>query len=305
MRDIPDSSSTLVAEIVHEATGYETISSEPIRGIGRNNAVTIATTPHGQFVVRTNSDSHLFRYQREAWCYEQLQAAHVPTPTVVSCGLRAGCSYSVATYIANSKPIGEDLDRLRVWHTLGSYARRLNQIAPPSAESVAATYFPQAWKEQLVADVDLIFRNDFWIDRNLLSPSQQDQTRSLLLDCASITAPLGVCNFDLTLANAVISNSDYNSMYLLDLEYVNIAPVPHYQLACVAANEGQYSESTRAFYDGYGLDTPTLDTLAPTIARFTLLRLMRATAWARDRFPALLEENLARTAPLLTKLANY
>lgn len=303
MRDIsgciPENERALVSAILQSVTGCETDSIEHIKGIGMNNAVSVATTRRGRFVVRTNVEPHLFRFQREAWCYQQLQGTPVLTPTVLGCGLCDGYSYSVAEFIAESAPISERVDQLRVWRTLGFYARLLNQIPPPRIGTEAASYFPATWEQQVLDDVALIFKDDLWLTNGLLSSSAQDRAREYLLDCGSSGAPLGICQFDLTTANAVICNGDYERVYLLDLESANVAPVPDYQLGCIAAEKGLESDVTRVFFEGYGVD---IGAVSPRIEQFTLYRLMRATAWARDRQPSLLGENIARTQPLLKRI---
>jgi hypothetical protein len=194
------------------------------------------------------------------------------------------------------------MDQLRVWRTLGSYARFLNQIAPPESGTEAASYFPNTWEQQVLADVQLVFKTDLWLAHDLLSASQQDAVRKYLLDCASSSTPRGICQFDLTTANAVICNNDYEKVYLLDLEWANVGPVPYYQLGCIAAEKGLESDITRAFFEGYGTD---ITQQSPELERLTLYRLMRATAWARDRQPNLLSENIARTRPILERVLKH
>ena len=156
----------------------------------------------------------------------------------------------MAHFIPDSLPITETVDHIRVWRTLGYYARSLNHIAPPERGSEAASLFPATWEQQVNDDVALIFKDDLWLAQGLLSSGQQDALRRYLLECARSTAPQGVCQFDLTTANAVICNNDYERVYLLDLESANIAPVPYYQLGCIAAEKGPEAASTRAFFEG-------------------------------------------------------
>jgi hypothetical protein len=296
---IPENSEALVSAIVRDVTGEKTDSIEHIKGIGMNNSVTIAHTAHERFVVRTNVESHLFRFQREAWCFAQLESTPVLTPKILGCGIISGHSYSVAPFIVGSKPIGDGIDQLRVWRTLGRYASFLNQVRPPEAGSAETAYFPMGWEQQVASDVGLVFKDSFWLDHGLLSADEQELIRNYLLECASINAPQGVCVFDLTIGNAVICDSDYDQIYLLDLEMANIAPVPLYQLACIAADRGPETEVTKTFLEGYGADGKELGRIASDLNRFILYRLMRAAAWARDRYPRLLEENIQRTQPVL------
>ena len=294
---IPENSSTLVSAILTNVIGHPADALEHIKGIGMNNAVTLASTAEGRFVVRTNVESHLFRFQREAWCFKQLEATPVPTPQVLGCGILDGHSYSVAPFIDGSQPIDDSDDQLRVWRTLGHYAYQLNQIYPSPAE--AAAYFPMTWEQQVTSEIDLIFSDDLWLDKGLLNSEQQEFVQHYLRGCGRIESPRGVCQFDLTVANAVICRSDDAKIYLLDLESANTAPVPYYQVGCIVAEKGPESAAAQAFFEGYGIDSENRHGMESELERFVLYRLMRATAWARDRYPALLEENLRRTRPVL------
>jgi hypothetical protein len=200
---IPENSRSLISTIVQTVIGERTDSIDHIKGIGMNNSVTVAHTPSGRFVVRTNVESHLFRYQREAWCFTQLEWTPVLTPQVLGYGIVDAHSYSVAPFIEGSKPIGDEIEQLRVWKTLGSYASFLNAVRPPEVGSNESTYFPTNWKQQVDSDVGLIFKDSFWLDRGLLSADQEERIRSYLLETSGISVNHGVCVFDLTIANAV------------------------------------------------------------------------------------------------------
>jgi hypothetical protein len=301
---IPKNSLELISTIVWNVAGVKVSSLEHITGLGMNNSVSVAETSSGRLVVRTNVESHLFRFQREAWCYRRLEGSPVLTPKVLACGIAAGHSYSVAQYIEGSAPIGDGIDRLKVWKTLGMYASYLNQVVAPAANCVESSYFPISWEEQVALDVDLIFKDEFWLQRGVLTLKQQELMRGYLLDCANNAFMLGVCQFDLTIANAVICEADYKRIFLLDLESANIAPVPYYQLACIAADQGPTSEAYGAFLAGYGLKNEAQ--AASELNRFTLYRVLRAAAWARDRCPSLIEENLRRSRPIIElTLAKY
>jgi hypothetical protein len=296
---IPENSRSLISTIVQTVIGERTDSIDHIKGIGMNNSVTVAHTPSGRFVVRTNVESHLFRYQREAWCFTQLESTPILTPQVLGCGIVDAHSYSVAPFIEGSKPIGDEIEQLRVWKTLGRYAAFLNAVRPPEVGSNESAYFPADWKQQVVSDVGLMFKDNFWLNRGLLSADQQERVRDYLVGASGVPVNHGVCMFDLTIANAVICDSDYDRIFLLDLEAANIAPVPFYQLACIAADRGPESKETEAFFEGYGIDSREAGRISEELNLFTLYRLMRATAWARDRYPALLEENIQRTRAVL------
>jgi len=76
-------------------------------------------------------------------------------------------------------------------------------------------------------------------------------------------------------------------------------PVPYYQLACIAADRGPESEAFKAFLEGYESSDKEVALIESELRRFILYRVMRAAAWARDRYPSLLGENLQRTKPII------
>ena len=301
--EITENSRELVAAIINRVLACEVNSLHPIQGLGMSNSVTVASTDNGRYVVRTNLESHLFRYQREAWCFEQLSETDVLTPHIIACGVIEDTAYSVAEFIGGSAPLSDFPDSLSVWRTLGSYARTLNEVSPPIQSAPASSYFPMTWSEQVREDVAIIFKDNLWQERVGLTESQQDSVYRYLSRCESIDSRMGICQFDISPVNAVICDNDPKKIYLLDLEWANVAPVPFYQLACVAASQGASSEATRSFFEGYGavLD----EEQSASLERFTLYRLMRAAAWARDRCPGLLDENIRRTETTLKKVVGF
>lgn len=299
--DIPENSLELIATIVRKVTGLETKSIEHISGKGMSNAVTKAYTAEGRFVVRTNIDSHLSRYEREAWCIKQLKKTPVLTPEILGCGIEGAHSYSLAPYIEDSTSIHDGNDIIRVWRILGEYASYLNKIKPPEINDPAIQYFTESWERQIVDDVETIFKDDFWVNRNELSYEQQNRLREYLLGNATFNAPQGICQFDLSIGNALICNSNYNKIYLIDFEWVNIAPVPFYQLACISADKGYRSEISNSFFAGYGVTTKQATDIDLELNRFILQRVMRATAWARDRCPSLIDANIKRSRAVIDR----
>jgi len=228
----------------------------------------------------------------------------VPVPEVLECGIAEGHSFSAARFIEGSSPISSRFEELRIWRTLGKYAAALNSIGECIVESdeQARDYFPMRWQQQVTADVGLIFRDNMWVDRNEVTSEQQEWLREYLQYSAHLPGSQGVCQFDLTIGNALICDTDYDRIFLIDLEWANIAPAPLYQLACIAAEHGPESSITQAFFEGYGLSLHVAVEEFPDLYRLILLRAMRATAWARDRAPTLLDANLRKTSPILKRV---
>lgn len=299
--EIAENSLEIISKIIRTVTGLETISIQHISSKGMSNAVTVATTRKGRLVVRTNVESHLLRFQREEWVVKQLNKTPVATPEILGCGIEENTSYSVAWFIEGSAPAQDEIGSISVWQTLGEYASHLNKIKPPKLNEAAVEYFTESWEDQINSDVEIIFKNNFWVEKGEITIEEQVRLREYLLGNALIEAPHGVCQFDLSIGNALICKSNQNKIYIMDFEWVNIAPVPFYQLACVLADKGQKSEISNAFLKGYGLTEKQIADYDQELNRFILQRVMRATAWARDRCPSLIEANLIKSKPIISK----
>jgi hypothetical protein len=292
----------LVEQIVEQVTGATTCSSAPICR-GMSNSVSVAHTSVGDLVVRTNVEGHLFNFQREAWCFSQLQLLGVLIPTVLGCGTLRGYAYSLARFIPESQPISSSAaDPGSVWKVLGRYARCLNSLSILPSDQNNPSAAPHAWEEYLTQDVHLIVNIPIWKDN--LSTDQLQAVQCHLLKCAQRSHALGVCQFDLGVDNAVIRGDDCSQIYLLDLEWLLLAPVPFYQLACILANNGAAAAlpNNISFLGGYGLTDTESAAMAPELERFILYRLMRGTAWAYTRCPELAHGLRERAMPLLQKV---
>lgn len=94
--------------------------------------------------------------------------------------------------------------------------------------------------------------------------------------CGAIDAKSGICQWDVSCANARIRKGNYDDTVLLDLEFAIAAPVPHYQLACVAKPYGVLSREMNAFTSGYGLSEDQLIEMMPTVKALVALKVMRS-----------------------------
>ncbi len=285
--EVPNQECVAIAEIVRKETGQEPTGFAPIDKLGMSNKVLIVSTTSGRLVVRTNSVGHLPKYQKEAWCLRKAHDVGIPVPLVIACGSTAGLSYSISRYIEESLPIDERFDHQRVWTVLGGYAARLNSIPITGcgSEMLSAGRFKHSWEQELGAELAIVFRDDFWRQSGLLSATQVSEVRREIENCALIQANSGVCHWDIGLNNARIRHYNYADIFLLDLEFSLAAPVPHYQLACVAQPHGASSPEMKAFTAGYGIPDETLAEISPDLERLVVLKCMRSVRWAQDRRP--------------------
>ena len=294
-----------IRNIVREATGREPTAWAPIDpGWGMSNEVIVVTTPEGRLVVRLNKPGHLPRFEKEAWCLEQAHAAGVLVPRVLAYGAASGHSYSIASYIEGSSRIDQHCEILRVWEVIGAQAAKLNRIhvSGYGTEMLAPGCFQATWPHMLSGQLTTAFRDSVLEEYGMLSARQVAALQAELEKSAEIKAPAGICVWDIGPDNARIRGNDYREIYLLDFEFALAAPVPHYQLACVAKPRGLFSEEMAAFTLGYGISSEHLEELLPDLKRLVVLGHLGSVRWAQDRRPECLAGNLKAAAEAIFSL---
>lgn len=275
----------LPAVIVEQVTGLKALSLDPLVGRGMSNEVVIVSTSDRRFVVRLNDAPHLRTFEKETWCLEHCHQRGILVPRVLATGIEGGRAYSLAHFIEGSCTIRAEIDRLRVWKTLGLYASKLNGIHIDLADndSESTKWFNQSWEDVVAEEIELSFGDEYWELSGVLTNEQLLRLKIGLESLAGIKAPLGVCQIDMCCENALIRNSNYDEIYLLDLELTTAAPVPHYQLACVARTWGLTSDIMKAFRAGYGLSDSAFGEIMQDLQRLTVLRTMRQAGRARQK----------------------
>jgi hypothetical protein len=283
----PPKADPIFFQIIRDSIGADATGFSPIDGSGYSNDVMIASTVDGRFVIRTNSLEHLSKYEKEAWCLEQAHLVGIPVPRVIAFGTKDSKSYSIARYIEDSAPIDDRFDNLRVWKTLGSYMAGLNGIPVVGSgeRMLSPGCFESSWQDVLNKEIAIVFRDNYFEEHGIFPKSALASLRHKLQECGAIDAKSGICHWDVSCANARIRNGNYDDIILLDLEFAIAAPVPHYQLACVAKPYGVLSREMTAFTSGYGLSENQLMEMMPDVKALVALKLMRSVRWGQDRRP--------------------
>lgn len=294
----------LVLAVVERATGYRPTGVEAIVGRGMSSDVLVAQTRDGRFVVRTRDSDWLPQFKKEAWCLKEAHARGVPVPLAIDCGRENGRAYSLARFVEGGKTIDASVDRLKVWEKLGCYARALNEI-PVSGfgpEMTANGCFSKStWKEMIQPEIDIVFRDDIWERRGILTAEQVKRVKELVSECLSLNGKPGVCQWDMCCENALIRNNNVNDIVLLDLDQITSVLIPHYQVAYVAKGWGLESGIMTAFLRGYGMGDSAFESAVPIVKRNLVLQSMRSVRWAEDRNPNWLELNLETARKEVTK----
>ncbi len=285
----------VTSAVVERAIGFRPTAIEPILGRGMSADVMVAQTGIGRFVVRMKDANWLPSFKKEAWCLEQVHERGIPVPRVIEYGIEKDRAYSVAKFVEGTTPIDAGFDRLRVWETLGRYAKILNDI-PVSGFGPNMTSEGQfslaSWKEMFEPEIWIVFRDDIWERRGILSSQQVTRLQTLVEEYSTLPGKAGICQWDMCCENALIRNGDVNDIILLDLDQAVSVLTPHYQIAYVAKARGLESEIMQAFLKGYGLSKETFGESLSFVKRFLVLQSMRSVRWAEDRNPAWIDRNL-------------
>jgi len=277
----------IVAAIIKKQLAHEVTDFAPVIGRGMSNTVFIANTSEGKFVVRLNAASRLINFEKEAWCLERAHELGILVPQVLSVGCEGERSFSIAHYIDASTPINDGLDKLQLWETLGGYAAKLNSVDIESYTNCAQlrSWFGDS-SSFISSEIEIIFQDDYWEKYAFLPPDKLKALKDRLNKFANADLPMGLCHWDIGLDNCIYANE---KLYMLDLEFALLAPVPFYQLAVVARTWGLDSSEMKAFSRGYGINVNQFGQMEQDLLSIAALLRLRSVRWAQDRAPEQVE----------------
>jgi len=298
-----DKTEQLVASIIKKEFDLEVTGFEPIVGRGMSNTVFIVNTEESRYVVRLNQVARALNFEKEAWCLDKVHELGVLVPRVIAVGIEGERAYSIARYIESSSPIHDGFDKLRLWNTLGEYAAKLNSVdvqSYPNQQQLKSWF--GSWESFIAREIEIIFRDDYWVDCGFLSLDELQTIKGKFEKFATTDFCSGICHWDIGLDNCIVANNSYEELYMLDLEFAMIAPVPHYQLAVVGKTWGFESPEMKAFSDGYGISAEQREDMAQDFKTMAALLRMRSVRWAQDRSPGEVKGRLEDTRGAISEL---
>lgn len=296
---------SLSRSIVSRVAGLATLDAVPIEGRGMSAKVSVVNTLDGKFVVRLKDASWLPHFKKEAWCLERAHEGGISVPRVIECGIENDQAFSIARFVEGTSPIHSGLDRLKIWETLGRYARILNgiRITGFGADMLSDGIFLIPTLQGLVEpELQIIFRDDLWVQRKVITADQLGEVRKLLQTCCDLKGQAGICQWDMCCENALIRGDNLDDIVLLDLDQAVAVLVPQHQLAYVAKGWGLDTEIMKSFIRGYGLSKEEFSDALPTVKRLLVLQAMRSVRWAEDRNPAWLDKNIEQAKKEIVRL---
>jgi len=268
-----------------------------------NQVLLVTVSDTDRFVIRLNQSSHISNFEKEAWCISQAHQAGIPVPTIVRTGLEGDYAYSIARFIPGSSAITRSHDRLRIWKKIGKYARLLNDIAlTGNIGTESARHFHETWRDLVNEDLKLSLSLDHWVNAGIVSSTQFEKLQKLLTTVLEIQAPQGICQIDIGPDNALICFDDYEKIYLIDLELTVVAPVPHYQFACVARTWGFSSDIMKEFIAGYGISAEGMRQISIDLKNLIALRAMRVAGRAWQKKAADFDQAVAKAVPAIKEV---
>lgn len=274
-----------LSKVVAESTGETVKKCEPILGRGISNNVVVVSTTGGQFVLRLNKIEHAPFYQKEAWCLEQAHSLGIPVPRVLAHGCSTNFAYSIARFIDDAIPARDLADATPVWKALGHYARLLNGIKVEGLGDImtAPGKFSLTRDEVVSGELRVLFQDPtLWRERLGWSSRKITAAFNCINSLRRSELALGLCNFDIGPGNSMVRGFASPEIIIHDLDMACAAPVPHFQLACVAQSQGLRSSATKAFVEGYGNDGID-ESLQRELDPFVLMRHMRSIRWAETK----------------------
>jgi hypothetical protein len=187
-----------------------------------------------------------------------------------------------------------DVDRLRLWRTLGEYAARANSIIVcgygGDMDPVQPGTFMDTWQGLITQNANSIWRDDYWISSGTFTVGQVATLKALLTGLADISGPTRLCYTDLGPKNTILSPGEDGTVYLLDWEFAKAAPAPAYQLSRVAMYWGYHSQVMAAFLDGYGLSETQLCAIEQDVKLLTVAGALNSVRWVQDNQPSEVDE---------------
>ncbi|SEO03621.1 phosphotransferase [Paenibacillus sp. OV219] len=276
-------------------------ASYPIIDKGIINQVCVVETESHKVVVRMNGKDTYASFVKEKWCIEQVAAAGIPSPDVLSIGINDETAYMIQTYITGDNGVDCLVPKTDVWRILGSYAKLIHSIPVEGYgenlidplhgrfESPAHAGSDGSWHGYVQHNINSLTDDDRLIELGVISQMESLRVRSLFEKMKKERFRFGLNHGDISLKNTIVN--DAGQVHLLDWGNAAVSVVPHgtviqlmhYQILGLA--EAPTKEEFQAFIDGYGLSANDLSGMRQVL----LLKAVDNLRWAINRRPDLID----------------
>jgi aminoglycoside phosphotransferase (APT) family kinase protein len=288
----------LIQEICLKELGQSAREIHAIVGQGIINKVFRLVATNGDRVIlrlcgRISTETSRQNYDKEIWCLrflKECEGFRVPIP--LGRGREQTFEYMLEEYIDGRPGNSQDFNQLEIWQRLGQCAAVFN--ARPitgygaDLDLSAGRHFAATWQEVVQQNLDVIFRDDYWVRSGSCTALQVTSVNSLLQSLCDLHAPAGLVHIDLAPKNCIIEPQ--GSIAVIDWEMVEGGPTPYSQLAAVAGWWGTESDEYRGFRFGYEQVAGPVEDRTDIIGALAVLNSMHSVRWAQDNDQNLVSE---------------
>lgn len=288
----------LIQEICCKELGEAATEIHAIVGQGISNQVFRLSVANGDRVIlrlcdATATETHSRGYEKEIWCLKFLKKCdgfRVPTP--LASGSTPTFKYMLEEYIDGKPGNSEEFNQRHVWQRLGECAARFNAL-PVSGygeklDLSAGGHFAATWHHTLQQNLNVVFRDDYWVSSGVCTAAQLHAVRTLLENLYNLDAPAGLVHIDLAPKNCIIEPG--GGIALIDWEMAEGGPTPYSQLAAVAGWWGCESDIYQSFSAGYASVVGPIEGTTEHVRVLALLNSLHAVRWAQDNDRSVVEE---------------
>lgn len=285
----------LAARLASRWWGGRPVAVRRIAGRGAVNQVFVVEGGGESVVVRLCDSSYaLKQHEKEAWCIGRARALGVPGPHVFAVGATdEGAAYMIESFVAGAAgdELGTAAGRLRVWRTLGEYARAIHGVEldgfgidlPDFTNGDARG----GWLRYVDYNVESLDGRDELLRLGVLTREESPRVRAIFEELRGRELRFGLNHHDLSLKNTIVE--DGGRVVLLDWGSAAADAVPHLdfaELLKTRLTRGEPDDAALgAFLEGYGMGRAEYEALLPEIESLLLLRSFDLVRYALERRP--------------------
>ena len=243
------------------------------RSSGRTNYVFAVNHVEGQFVVRISPDrERLAAFEKERWATETVRKAGVPSPEVLTVGNDIIAEPYMITRRVTGTEASHHPQRRRIVQQMGEYAAIINSIPTEGFGAnfdwtdAGPKYF--TWDQYLHAEFHIDERLDFFASEQIISQKDLDKLAQILEDTKTRRIKPSLNHGDLRLKNVIVDD-DGEVAAIVDWEECLSTLAPHWELS-IALHDLSIDEK-HILLEGYGMDGPAFEQIAPLIKAFNII----------------------------------
>lgn len=294
----------IIIKTVQNHLSEDILDVSQILNRGEVNEIYILSTKSSKYILRLDpNENSLDRFQKEAWCMEEVFKKGVLVPRVHHLGMVQKYPYIILSFIEGINGDESNEKTGLTWSRLGEYARKIHSIPIEGygERMVSPGIFDGKWQQFLSYNISSLSPDDKLRELGVITSAQSQKLRNIFEDIKITNFVFGLIHFDLSLNNTIIT--DDGGVYLLDWGSAEVNVVPHMDIEEILESSLQDdSDEFELFLRGYGLVKADYKKIKPKIEKLSLLTKIDKLRWAIDRKPERIEYHKSIVKNKLIKL---